>query len=146
MLFKIKTLITSIVITSAMMTTLCDCRKSQNENPLLKESGLPYGTPDFSKIKNEDYLPAFEYAIQQTRDEIAKIVENKDSANFENTILAYEDAGRVLDRVSRIFFALTEADKTPELSEIEKKRLFPHSIIKERKEKKNVSKIIKKVC
>ena len=121
MLFKIRTLITSIVITSAMMTTLCDCQKSQNENPLLKESGLPYGTPDFSKIKNEDYLPAFENAIQQTRDEITKIVENKDSANFENTILAYEDAGRALDRVSRIFFALTEADKTPELSEIEKK-------------------------
>ena len=121
MLFRIKTLITSIVITSAMMTNLCGCQQSQRENPLLKESGLPFGTPDFSKIEDDDYLPAFETAIQQTRDEIAKIAENKDSATFENTILAYEDAGRALDHVSRVFFALTEADKTPELSEIEKK-------------------------
>ena len=119
--FKIKYLITSIVIISAMMTILCGCEQSQRENPLMKESGLPFGTPDFSKIEVDDYLPAFEAAIKEKREEIAKIVENKDSATFENTILAYEDAGRMLDRVGRIFFALTEADKTPELSEIEKK-------------------------
>ena len=87
----------------------------------MQESTLPYGAPDFSKIKTTDYLPAFESAIQQTRDEIAKIVDNPDSATFENTIVAYEESGRVLDRVSRVFFALTEADKTPELGEIEKK-------------------------
>ena len=121
MFFKINILTTSIVITAVMMTTLCGCQQSQRENPLLKDSGLPFSTPDFSKIETDDYLPAFETAIQQTRDEIAKIVENKDSATFENTILAYEDAGRTLDHVASVFFALTEADKTPELSEIEKK-------------------------
>ena len=88
---------------------------------MLQESTLPYGAPDFSKIKTSDYLPAFETAIQQNRDNIAKIVDNPDSATFENTIVAYEESGRLLDRVSRVFFALTEADRTPELSEIEKK-------------------------
>ena len=48
-------------------------------------------------------------------------MDNPDSATFENTIVAYEESGRLLDRVSRVFFALTEADRTPELSEIEKK-------------------------
>ena len=111
----------SIVISTALTFAVSSCQNAQQENPLLQESTLPYGAPDFSKIKTTDYLPAFESAIQQTRDEIAKIVDNPDSATFENTIVAYEESGRVLDRVSRVFFALTEADKTPELGEIEKK-------------------------
>ncbi len=118
---KIKNVIMSIAITSAMMTTFYGCQKSQSDNPLLAESELPFGAPDFSKIENDDYLPAFEAAIQATRDSIEKIVQNTDSATFENTILAYEESERLLDRVSRVFFALTEADKTPELGEIEKK-------------------------
>ena len=104
-----------------MMMPFSACQKTQRENPLLQESTLPFGAPDFTKIQTEDYLPAFEFAIQQTRDNIQAIVDNTDSATFENTILAYEESGRLLDRVSRVFFALTEADKTPEIGEIEKK-------------------------
>ena len=111
----------SIAIASAVTMQFSACKQSERENPLLQESTLPFGAPDFSKIDSTDYLPAFEVAIQQTRDEIAKIVDNPDSATFENTILAYEESGRLLDRVSRVFFALVEADKTPELGEIEKK-------------------------
>ena len=112
--------ISALVLLTAM-TQLTACNNAQRENPLLQESTLPFGAPDFSKIQTSDYLPAFEAAIQQKRDEIAQIVENKDSATFENTILAFEESGRMLDRVSRIFFALVEADKTPELGDIEKK-------------------------
>ena len=112
--------ISALVLLTAMMQ-LTACNNAQRENPLLQESTLPFGAPDFSKIQTSDYLPAFEAAIQQKRDEIAQIVENKDSATFENTILAFEESGRMLDRVSRIFFALVEADKTPELGDIEKK-------------------------
>ena len=65
-------------------------------------------------------MPAFLKAIEQNREAIKQITENEDSATFENTILAYENSGRLLDRVSRVFFALTEADKTDEISEIEK--------------------------
>ncbi len=118
---KIQNIIMSIAISTALTFAVSSCQNAQQENPLLQESTLPYGAPDFSKIQTSDYLPAFESAIQQTRDEIAKIVDNPDSATFENTIVAYEESGRVLDRVSRVFFALTEADKTPELGEIEKK-------------------------
>ena len=111
----------SIAMASAMLVQFSACEQAKRENPLLQESEVPFGAPDFSKIQTSDYLPAFETAIQQTRNEIAAIVDNPDSATFENTILAYEESGRTLDRVSRVFFALVEADKTPELGEIEKK-------------------------
>ena len=111
----------TIGIASAITVQFSACQQAQRENPLLVESELLFGAPDFSKIQVTDYLPAFEVAIQAQRDNIAKIVENADSATFENTILALDESDRLLDRVSRVFFALVEADKTPELGEIEKK-------------------------
>ena len=117
---NIKTIV-AIGMTSAMMLTNTACQQSSHENPLLAESSLPFGAPDFSKIQTSDYLPAFEAAIQQTRDNIQAIVDCQDSATFENTILPFEDSSRLLTRVSTVFFALTEADKSDELSEIEKK-------------------------
>ena len=118
---KLMTLGISAAMLSTSMMSLTSCQETQRENPLLQESTLPFGAPDFSKIQPTDYLPAFEAAIQQNRDEIANIVENQDSATFENTILAFEESGKTLDRVSRVFFAIVEADKTDEISEIEKK-------------------------
>ncbi len=111
----------TIGMATAMTMPFCACQEAQRENPLLVESQLPFGAPDFSKIDSTDYMPAFETAIQQTRDEIQQIAGNPDSATFENTILAYEESGKLLDRVSRVFFALVEADKTPALADIEKK-------------------------
>ena len=108
-------------MTSATMLTFNACQQTSRENPLLAESSLPFGAPDFSKIQTSDYMPAFEAAMQQTRDNIQAIVDCQDSATFENTILPFEDSGRQLARVSTVFFALTEADKSDELSEIEKK-------------------------
>ena len=113
--------LTSLAITTAMITTLSACQQAKPENPLLQESGLSLNTPDFSKIQVSDYLPAFEVAIQEQRDNIQKIVDCQEPATFENTILPFEESGRLLDRVSRIFFAIVEADKTPEIGEVEKK-------------------------
>ena len=113
--------LSSLAITTAMITSLSACQQAKPENPLLQESGLSLNAPDFNKIQVSDYLPAFEVAIQEQRDNIQKIVECQEPATFENTILPLEESGRLLDRVSRIFFALVEADKTPELGEIEKK-------------------------
>ena len=103
-----------------MMMSLTACEQAQRENPLLVESDLPLGAPDFSKIQVTDYMPAFQKAMEQQREAVKQITENKDAATFENTILAFENSGRLLDRVCRVFFALTEADKTEEIGEIEK--------------------------
>ena len=116
----IKRTILTLSIASVMMMSFTACEQTQRENPLLAESELPFGAPDFSKIQVTDYMPAFLKAMEQKREAIKQITENKDSATFENTILAYENSGRMLDRVSRVFFALTEADKTDEIGEIEK--------------------------
>ena len=96
----------TIAMTTAMMATFNACQQAQRENPLLEESLLPYGAPDFSKIQTADYLPAFEEGIRQQRENIQKIVDCQDSATFENTILPLEESGRLLDRISRVFFAL----------------------------------------
>ena len=108
-------------MTTVMMASLSACQQAQRENPLLTESELSFGAIDFNKIETTDYLPAFEAAIQQKRENIQKIVDCPDSATFENTILPLEDSGKLLTRVSSVFFALVEADKTPELGEIEEK-------------------------
>ena len=113
--------ILAIGMTSVTMLSFNACQQHTQENPLLAESSLPFGAPDFGKIKTADYLPAFEAAIKDKRDNIQKIVDCPDSATFENTILPFEDSGKLLDHVSRTFFPLVDADKTPEIGEIEKK-------------------------
>ena len=118
---KIKATIITIGMTTVMMASLSACQQAQRENPLLTESELSFGAMDFNKIETADYLPAFEAAIQQKRENIQKIVDCPDSATFENTILPLEDSGKLLTRVSSVFFALVEADKTPELGKIEEK-------------------------
>ena len=118
---KIKSTIITIGMATVMMASLSACQQAQRENPLLTESELSFGAMDFNKIETADYLPAFEAAIQQKRENIQKIVDCPDSATFENTILPLEDSGKLLTRVSSVFFALVEADKTPELGEIEEK-------------------------
>ncbi len=115
-----KKTIMTLTIASALSMPLSGCQQSQNENPLLVESQLPFGAPDFSKIKTSDYMPAFKAAFQQTRDNIKAIVEDPDEPTFMNTILALEESERTLDRVGRVFFALTNADKTDEIAAIEK--------------------------
>ncbi len=110
----------TIGMTTALTMSFTACQQAQRENPLLADSTVPFGAPDFSKIEYADYMPAFETAMQQQRDNIQKIIDCKDSATFENTILAFEESGRLLERVSRTFFALVDADKTPEIGEIEK--------------------------
>ena len=92
-----------------------------SKNPLLQKSSLPFGAPDFSKIQESDYLPAIEAAIQNQRENIQKIVGNKQKPTFKNTILAYEESGVLLDRVTSVFFGLTSAHKTPVIAETQKK-------------------------
>ena len=117
---SMKKTVMTLTIASALTMPISGCQ-SQRENPLLVESQVAFGAPDFSKIQTSDYLPAFETAFQQTRDNIKAITDNPDEPSFQNTIVAYEESTRLLDHVSRVFFALTDADKTDEIGAIEKK-------------------------
>lgn len=88
------------------------------ENPLLAESTLPYGAPQFDRIRPEHYMPAFKEAMAEGRAEIDAITSNPEAPTFENTIEALEYSGRKLDRVSNIFYNLLEADTNPQMQQI----------------------------
>ena len=79
-------------------------------NPLLSASTLPFQAPPFDKIKDSDYLPAFNEGMKQHLAEVRKIADNPEPATFDNTIEALERSGETLTRVSRIFFGLVQAD------------------------------------
>ena len=104
---------TLIAATSATML-MASC----NTNPLLQESTLPYGAPQFDKIKSEHYMPAFREGIAQAKAEIDAIVANSAQPDFENTIEAMERSGKTLNKVSSIFFNLLEADSDETLQQI----------------------------
>ncbi|WP_273412804.1 M3 family metallopeptidase [Prevotella aurantiaca] len=108
------------LVTTAATAQQVKKGKSMYSNPLIQKSALPFGAPDFSKIKDAHYLPAIKAGIAEQRAEIKAIVENKQKPTFQNTILAYEKTGRLLDRVKGIFFAVTEANKTATIEETEK--------------------------
>ena len=89
--------------------------------PTLAADGLPKGAPDFSKIKETDYLPAIENAIKLKRQEVNKIVANKQKPTFKNTILALEKSGLELDKWLNVAEGLASAHKTLVIAETEKK-------------------------
>jgi len=90
-----------------------------DSNPLLAPSSLPYGLPDYSSIAPAHYLPAFMEGFARHRSEIDAIVADESARTFENTLVALERSGELLDRVARTFYTVTGADGTPEIQAIE---------------------------
>jgi peptidyl-dipeptidase Dcp len=88
-------------------------------NPLLTESPLPYGVPRYDLIHPEHYLPAFEAAFAEHRREISAITRVRSMPTFENTMVALEQSGRLLDDVGRAFYTVSSADATPAIQAIE---------------------------
>ena len=123
MKFNNKVLTLGLVVAFLQMpaTSFAQGSGANRQNPLLQKSSLPFGAPDFSKIQETDYLPAIEVAIKEQRDNIQKIIDNKKKPTFQNTILAYEESGILLDRIMNVFDGLTSAHKTPTIAETEKK-------------------------
>ncbi|MGH8126071.1 MAG: M3 family metallopeptidase, partial [Rhodanobacteraceae bacterium] len=102
---------------------------STPSNPLYRPSTLPFGTPDFSKITDSDYVPAIEKGMQLQMREIGKIADNPAPPTFQNTIVAMEKTGQLLTRVMNVFNLYTGADTNPTLqkiSEQEAPRLAAH--------------------
>lgn len=103
-------------ITTAVVFTAVVLSCSNNmENPLLQPSGNRFGAPAFDKIKTSDYLPALREGIAQGRAEIEAIANNPEPPTFQNTIVALEQAGSLLNRVSGLFYNINEADTNDEM-------------------------------
>lgn len=95
--------------------TLASCnnkpeQKTEAEapNPFLTEYTTPFQVPPFDQIKTEHYMPAFEAGMAEQKAEVDAIVNNPETPTFENTILPYDKSGKILSRVSNVFFNLNE--------------------------------------
>jgi peptidyl-dipeptidase Dcp len=88
-------------------------------NPLLTPSSLPFGAPPFDAIQDVDFAPAFEAGMQAEQAEVAAIAGNPAPPTFENTLVALESSGQVLNRVSLIFNGLTSANANPVLQQVQ---------------------------
>ena len=88
-------------------------------NPFLHHSTLPYQAPQFDQIDVQHYRPAFDEGVRQKREEIAAIVQNPQDPDFANTLLALEQSGALLTRVTSVFFAMTAAHTNDELQRLD---------------------------
>jgi len=104
-----------ILATSCMMYS---CTTQTETNPFLSEFQTEHGVPPFDKIKLEHYEPAFLKGIEEQNANIDAIVTNSEAPTFENVIVALDNSAPILDRVSAIFYNMTDAEKTPGLNEL----------------------------
>ena len=118
-------MITTTLIMSAMTAMsacgtqpLVEMPESLKGNPLVEEWNTPYQTPPFSEIEYAHYEPAIDYAIELQRAEIDAIVNNPEAPTFENTIVAMEQAGQLLNRATGVFFCINGCMTSPEMQEI----------------------------
>lgn len=93
--------------------------ETKMENPLLHESTLPFGAPDFTKIKDIHFRPAFAEGIKQQQAEIDAIVNNTEESSFENTFIPLEKSGIILGRVQGVFNLLSGANTNDSIQKIE---------------------------
>ena len=99
--------------------TLIACNESQKGGEkgsiFMTEFETPYGTPPFDQITFEDYKPAFLAGMEQQTEEIEAIVNNEEEPTFENTIVALDNSGRTLSRVSRVFYGLRSSNTSDDI-------------------------------
>ena len=105
----------TILAASCMMYS---CTTKTESNPFFTEFQTEYGVPSFDKIKLEHYEPAFLKGIEEQNQNIEAIIESPEVPTFENTIVALDNSAPILDRVSAIFFNMTDAETTDSLTEL----------------------------
>lgn len=89
-------------------------------NPLLEKWNTPFEMPPFEQIKSAHFSEAFERALLRNQEEIAQIANNPDKPNFENTLVALEGSGELLNQTASVFFNLSSSHTSPEIQEIER--------------------------
>ncbi len=96
-----------------------DSTNTENtDNPFFVEFTTPFGAPDFENIKTEHFMPAFKKGIEEQKMAIEAIVNSTEEPTFENTIVAMENNGEILGRVSMVFFNLNSAETTDEIQKL----------------------------
>ena len=105
-------------ILALLLGFACTNNSKKDMNPLLIDYSTPFQVPPFNDIKLEHYKPAFDEGIKLQKAEVAAIADSKEAPTFENTILALEESGKVLDKVATVFFNLNSANTSQDMQEI----------------------------
>ena len=108
----------TLIAMAIVALTACNAK---HDNPVLADSALPFGAPEFSKYQSTDYEAAFMEGLAEQRAEIDAIVANPEAPTFDNTIAALERSGKKLAKVSGVFYNLNETDADDVMRETEKK-------------------------
>ena len=104
-----------VIIAIAAGALFSSCSSKDSGNPLLSEWNTPYGIPPFQDIKMEHYMPAFLEGMKQHNAQIQDIINNPKEADFENTIVAYDNSGALLRKISPVFSSLNSVNSSPEV-------------------------------
>lgn len=108
-----------VMIHAQQKKTTVAKQKTMADNPFFHKSSLQYQAPEFDKIKDEHFKPAFDFGLKQHTQEIEKIANNPEKPTFENTIVAMEKSGEVLNRATIVFYNLTSSNTNPTLQKLE---------------------------
>jgi peptidyl-dipeptidase Dcp len=111
---------TDIAAISVIAQTSPVQNSSIADNPFLTESSLPYHVPPFDKIKDEHFVPAIDAGMREQLKEVEAVANNSETPTFDNTIVALERTGRLLDRAQRTFSNLNACNTNPTLQKIDK--------------------------
>lgn len=106
------------VCAAALLTFGAKKMNNSQKNPFMEAYTTKYEIPPFSKIKYEHYIPAIKAGIEERNQEVWAIVNNRAVADFDNTILALDNSGQLLNKVAYVFYALSESDNTPEMEKV----------------------------
>ena len=109
----------NLTINAQQKKTSATTEKSMNNNPFLKKSTLQYQAPEFDKIKDEHFKPAFEIGLKEQLANIDKIINNKATPTFDNTVLALENSSEILGRATILFYNLTSSNTNDVLQKLE---------------------------
>ena len=115
-----KHLVYSTFLIALLIMGCSETKTVQSENPFFTQWDTPFGAPPFEKIKPEHYMPAFIQGMKEHKEDIDKIVDNSEAPTFENTLVAMDKSGALLNKVSMVFENLTDAHTNDSLQAISK--------------------------
>jgi peptidyl-dipeptidase Dcp len=107
-----------IIVTSLLLMVLGCTTKENKMNPFFEEYQTPFQIPPFEKIEFSHYVPAFEAGMQEQLKDIDKITSNGEAPSFENTIVELERTGKILDKVSNVFFNLLGSNTNDDMDQL----------------------------
>jgi peptidyl-dipeptidase Dcp len=112
----------SLIFVATCLVMMSGCKKNiMTENPFYKEYTTPLGVPPFDIIDSTHYLPAFLEGMKQQKTEIDNLVNNAEKPTFDNTILAFDRSGKLLSKVSKVFYNINEANTNEQIQAIARK-------------------------